>query len=443
MANRDEGTLLSVEVLDFSTPHAKRLHTPNLLQANLVGPITLHAPKLLRTSVTGPLPQSSLLRSLELRWPLSRCVEIPVALSRLPCLEEFALDLVQSFTTNQVNIVDSVLDQGTLSFPALTTLRVSGYDVIHPLVCQILTRLIATSDGTLKQIEIACTDADLTGSDLALKVVKSAAHAIEVDSVFIHFKEVYGRISATMSLSRQELRNEPGLNPCVTLRFTLTGRYRGPTVEEQVNTNVMPLLPLDRITHLFLGCIPMSGSCASTESAFIAAFKHLTFVHTLHASDNDRDPSKHSFLPITHPLVGEVMGRRCLPALKTMNVYYTTYMFRDWWTRLATAVAMRRRTGMPLSSLRISYKWGSNVQRPKGAARSLLETFHELPDENWHHDPDSFVLKCPADAFNVDGVRVWAKEKVESVAKSLFAEVIEGIEVEEASGFRAFWPPKS
>lgn len=435
-----------LEVLELSSvdKFKKLPEAPNLREVNLVGPVTLDAPSLLKAidKVAGPLPHSRSLRSLELKWSIPLCAEITTLLVEISSLKEFALELEDNRLPDAIDAYPLAHKNGAC-LPALSGLRVTGYGTAHRSICDLLAQLTAASARTLRRFEVSCTHPALPQSSLALDSLKIAVKAIEADSVYLHFRDVPSGIVAVISLSNFRIRHDPELCPFVTFRINIAEGF-DLSVDDLLRTKLMPLLPLDRITHLFLDCIPMPEASIYTPPAFILAFKQLTSVHTLYACDNDRRPAKHFSLPESHPLVGALTGPRCLPVLKALHASYTTCMFRDWWIRLAITLAIRHRTGMPLSSLFITHKWRSNARRPEGAARSHLETFHRLPDEN---PADSgilllnFILKTPDDAYNVDGGSEWAKEKVESVARSLFAQVVDTVEVEEASGPKPFWPP--
>ncbi|VDB94502.1 unnamed protein product [Peniophora sp. CBMAI 1063] len=428
-----------LEVLEFTGSDAKVLTTPYLLEAVLDGHITLLAPRLLKASLTGPFPpQSLLLRSLGLRWTVSRCAELPTLLATLSCLKEFSLHLEDTRLPGSVDTQREGQTRAAL-LPALSELRVIGYGAAHHSICELLDQLAASSAHSLRRFEVGCTHAALAQSNHALNALRTAAHAIQADSAYIHFRDVPSGVIAVISLSSQKFRHDQQRCPFVTFKATIAEGF-DLSVDELVRTRLVTLLPLDHVTHLYLDCVPMPEPSPYAQPAFISAMKQLTSVRILHANDNDRYPGLLHSMPESHPLVGALEAPRCLPALEVLDVSYSTGMFRDWWTRLAIALAIRSRTGMPLTSLRITHTWGPNVRRPESAARSPLETFHKNPNVN-PHDPDAFILNSPPDAFSVDGGSVWAKEKVESVARSLFGQVVQKIEVEEASRIQSFWPP--
>lgn len=435
----NEHNLPYLEVLESTGPDAKVLNTPYLLEAVLDGPFTLLAPRLREAKLTGPFPlQSPLLRSLELRWTVSRCAELPALLATLTYLKKFSLHLEDIRLPGSVDTQQEGQTREAL-LPALSELRVIGYGAAHHSICELLDQLATSSAHSLRRFEVGCTHAALAQSSYALNALRTAAHAIEADSIYIHFRDVLSGIIAVISLSSQKFRYDQERCPFVTFKVTIAEGFDLP-VDELVRTRLVPLLPLDHITHLYLDCVPRPEPSPYAQPAFISAMKQLTSVRILHANDNDRYPGLLHPIPESHPLVGALEAPRCLPALEALDVSYSTGMFRDWWTRLATALAMRSRTGMPITSLRITHTWGTNVRRPESAARSPLEMFHEDPNVN-PHDPDIFILNSSSDAFSVDGGSVWAKEKVEAVAKSLFGQVVQMIEMEEAPKIHSFWPP--
>ncbi|KZV69711.1 hypothetical protein PENSPDRAFT_469051 [Peniophora sp. CONT] len=437
----------SLEMLELGSTDAIALRTSNLREAVMNGPITLYAPILLRAKCIGPssvLPHSSSLRRLDLSCSISRCAEILAFLQATHSLKELAIEFVDSALPHDGNMQNITHSDGlqmlgcSPSLPALSELRMIGYGVAHQTICKLLSQLTTASARSLKTFEVTCTHPAVIQSSLALGALRAAAHAIEADSIYLHVRDVLGGIVAVVSLSRQELRHNPELCPSVTFRLIIA-ELSDLAIDDVVRTKIMSLLPLNRITHLFLDCLPMHGPSAYAQSAFCTALTQLTSVHTLNARDNDRYPNNHEYTPSQHPLVGSILNTR-LSSLTALHVSYSEGMFVDWWNRLATALAIRTRVGLSFTSLCISYNWGSNVRRPEGAAISPLETFHEQTGV-YHYEPDIFIANAPVHAFNLDGTNVWAKEKVESVARSLFAQVVETIEVEEASPLRPVWPP--
>jgi hypothetical protein len=450
LAHLETTALPFLEVLELSTKRSIVINAPNLRETISDGAIVLHAPNIIRASLftTTSVLHAPSIRVLELAWQTSQCLEIPLLLITLPCLEELAIhlqgwpsdeDVDQDFLStngNQDGLRSRLTRNSSLSIPTLTRLRVSGHGAVHRYMCGLLNHLVTSPKSNVRRLDVQCGHPKFTESGLAIDAFRSSIHALKADSVYLHI--IYGNaITLSISASRQEDKHDAGLCRWTTYKVDLSSRD---DLEMKVKTLLRRLLPLDLITHLHIECIPLRGLSTPVLIALGAAFSELTSVHTLWVNDNARGPPPPEAIAGLYVLVGPQLARS-LPSLETLNISYTQAIFRDWWKRLAAALTARDRVGLPLTTVRIIHNWGKNVRRPAGAVRTPLETFHEQPDVDLE-EPDIFVDKAPPEAFFVDKSMVWAKEKVADVARSLFAQIVETIEVEEAPAGKLVWPPK-
>ncbi|KZV69706.1 hypothetical protein PENSPDRAFT_686100 [Peniophora sp. CONT] len=461
MLNRHPFPALEIVELSSDTPIEVTVNAPNLREATLSGGrIKLLAPNILRARClrSGTFAECPSLRVLEFTWPSHHCAEIPSMLTTLTTLRDLTINVndddddAERYSRAPRDDIDTALTEYdraedvlnlpsrgvSLSLPDLCELRVSGRGVVRRTMCGLLAHLTATCAGTLRRIEVLCNHPRFTTSSLMLDAIRNFTHSMQADSLYVHFRDVLDGVSVVLSASRLEHRHDLDC-PFGTFRFYISNHL---DTHSLIRQRLMPLLPLRRITHLFIECLPLRPPSPSAQVAWAAALSTLTYVHTLHVGDNDQYTSSSESpagLCGLYPLLGS-LDIPNLPSLEKLIIFYSRGMFRDWWKRLSLALALRKRSGVPFTSVCIIYEWGANVQRREGAAISWLERFHEQSgaDLQW---PDVFVANVAVHAFNLDGASVWAKEKVESVARSLFAQVVETIEVEEASRLEPVWPP--
>ncbi|KZV69705.1 hypothetical protein PENSPDRAFT_652098 [Peniophora sp. CONT] len=452
----NEQPLPALEILELSSNTFTTVNAPNLREVtvNGNGRITLLAPNILRAKCISPatFSRSPSLRFLEFRRPSDHCADIPFMLTALTGLRELIIEIYDPDAERSIRTpwqdIDTALNvysrnadnlnlrfRGvSLSLPDLRELRVSGRGVVRRTMCGLLAHLTATCAGTLRRTEVRCDSPHFTSSILALDAIRTSTHAAQVDALYVHFRDVMDGVSVVLSASRLERRHDPDC-PFGTFRFFIPNHM---DLHSLIRERIMPLLPLRRITHLFIECLPLRTPLLPAQVALTAALSKLTYVHTLHVGDNDRYPRSNESPEGLYALQGPPENPN-LPSLERLYVSYSRGMFRDWWKRLALALAVRKRAGVPFASVCIAHQWGSNAQRREGATVSPLETFHEQAVDL--QAPDIFVANAPVHAFNLDGASVWAKEKVAAVAKSLFTEVVETIEVEEVSWLEPVWPP--
>ncbi|VDB94492.1 unnamed protein product [Peniophora sp. CBMAI 1063] len=204
-------------------------------------------------------------------------------------------------------------------------------------------------------------------------------------------------------------------------------------LEHVIKTRLRALFPFaGRITHLFIERLPSYGAATPSQTANKAVFSLFTAVHTLHVSGYDGvSTSAEAPGGSLYPLLGSLQDPG-LPSLENLHIDYPRVMFHDWWLRLAVALASRERAGIPLSIVRIYHKWSPNGSRPEGATLSLLETLHEQQGVGLLA-PDTFIANALPRAFGADGTSFWTKERVKSVAKSLFNRAVQTIEVEDSA----------
>ncbi|KZV69710.1 hypothetical protein PENSPDRAFT_686104 [Peniophora sp. CONT] len=431
----DGQALPLLEVLDLSLtsprPRELAINAPNLRRVKLSGPIVLHAtPKLLRATINNltSLTEAPSLQDLELKGLAPRVQELPRLLAKLPCLEDLSIIMTGPPHRGTVDTQYIEYDHGhdvlglrsrniTLSLPALTQLRVFGYGATHRSVCGLLAHLTTSSECNLQRLDVHCTHSEFAKSSLAIIAFRTAAYNISANSVYLHFRNSGGGAVAVVSASRIEDRYDSKHRSSTTFEMYIPAAVIDN--EWSIRATFRRLLPSELFTHLFLECLPILGPDNPAQSVLRAALSQLRCVHTLWVSDNERYPPPTEADDGSYPLAG-ALPSLSIPSLKTLHISYTRGIFRDWWKRLAIAVAARQR----------------------GATRTALEMFHEQPGVDLHA-PDVFVLNAPIEAFNVDRSSVWAKEKVSDVARSLFAQIVEEIEVEEleATDLKPVWPP--
>ncbi|KZV65586.1 hypothetical protein PENSPDRAFT_756381 [Peniophora sp. CONT] len=422
-----------LQELELSTEDPSTVAARNLLHAVLHQSLRLNPT---HVAFSGPPLRMTTpsLRRLTLRnWSSLRCDEIPQMLTAVTSIEELVLDICPDHIATMISDADArgVRDmQGSpLSLPSLKRLHINGRGTEHPALTRLLEDLTARSQGALMQLWVEQDAVTFTQSRELLEALKTHIHNTRPDSVSLQFRGKAFVISTARTAASRFDDNDFSSTTMRLNELRSSSLAPGPIAK----TTVFPLLPVENITHLFLDSLPEHSARFTLSSVL----RQLNAVHTIHLSAGSTDPAS-SLLEIgLYPLVG-LRPDPWLPALKHLHIsYYGDYL--NWWEEVARALVARKRLGVPFITLRIIGFWGLNILRPQDDAPSPLDGFQEQGVDR--DAPDAFLASVGPDVFSHNGSPRWPRNKVADISRSLFAQVVETVEVVDEVVDTPVWPP--
>ncbi|KZV65587.1 hypothetical protein PENSPDRAFT_737627 [Peniophora sp. CONT] len=440
-ATLGEQSLPLLEMLVLSTEVPSTVIAPNLRHTvSNVGPL-YHSPTH-ATSDGALILQAPLIHTMHLRnWSLLRCGEIPRMLTAVPSITKLVLNAEDHLYYPPSNMVDEDdaedvqvilnLHDTILHLPSLLAIQVTGRVAEHPIIRRLLAHLVADSQNALQQLFLRDVEPSFLGSRVALDALKTHIRAIHPDRISLHFREV-SRVFI-VSVARQKLGCSEKDYPAMTIRLNL--RNAPQSCVSILKATLFPLIPLEQVLHLYIDGLPDN---TGTQFLLSSALRRLGSVHTLHLRSGQTESS--SLLSIgTYPMVGlRGSSDPWLPSLTRLHINYPSHgSSPTWWKELAAALIERKGLDAPFRTLCIIVN-REPVRFDDSAVEMIQRALAEVNFDDRISPATSLESLNAMSAMAAEHNR-WTRDKIEDVARKMYGQVVETIEVVE--GTQDGWPP--